>query len=311
MPQIADATVQTAVTSPPYFGLRSYVPDGHADKALEIGLEPTVEAYVTRLVGVFREVRRVLRDDGVLWLNLGDSYATSGTRQGNRGAAKSLGKSPDEIYAHASGYRGRPEGLKEKDLIGVPWCVAFALQADGWWLRDAIVWHKPNPMPSSVSDRCTPSYELIFMLTKSAQYYFDAKAISETARKVGSAAHLQGGRGARAGTRDGLIPRKSASLTVLDPIVSADPTANKRNVWTIATAPYNDAHFATFPPELPATCIAASSRVGDLILDPFMGSGTVAEVAESMGRRWVGYELSKEYHKLIRERTRQRGLFGS
>ena len=261
MDQIPDGVVQVCVTSPPHFGLRDYGVDG------QIGLESSLDEYVSRIVEVFREVRRTLRDDGILWLNLGDSYGC-------------------------------------KQLLGTPWRVALALQADGWWLRSDIVWSKPNPMPSSVVDRCTTSHEYIFMLSKSERYFFDANAIAEPAIHAGeirvnkSGRHKSFSNSPQAGfSRDG-------GSMVKD-------TRNKRDVWSIALQPYSDAHFATFPREIPSLCIRAGSKPGDLVLDPFMGSGTTAEVAESLGRKWVGYELNPEYHALISQRTAQKGLFSS
>jgi len=295
MEQIPDGVVQTCVTSPPYFGLRDYGVDG------QIGLESTVDAYVARMVAVFREVRRTLRDDGVLWINLGDSYANAS----NSGPQGVSGDRATRTFT-ASGLRPRIEpGLKPKDLIGVPWRVAFALQADGWWLRSDIIWHKPNPMPSSVSDRCTSSHEYVFMLSKSDRYFFDADAIREPLIPHARATPRQGTAPASAYGLRSLTGNQKRGGTINSP----EQGANKRDVWTIATTPYSDAHFATFPVELPTLCIRAGSREGDLVLDPFMGSGTVAEVAEGLGRRWVGYELNPAYHELIAERTRQKGLF--
>ena len=292
MEQIPDGVVQTCVTSPPYFGLRDYGVDG------QIGLESTVDAYVARMVAVFREVRRTLRDDGVLWINLGDSYANAS----NSGPQGVSGDRATRTFT-ASGLRPRIEpGLKPKDLIGVPWRVAFALQADGWWLRSDIIWHKPNPMPSSVSDRCTSSHEYVFMLSKSDRYFFDADAIAEPSLNAGITFYNKSGKNKESSNVTQVGFTREGGVTVKE-------TRNKRDVWTIATTPYSHAHFATFPPELPTICIRAGSREGDLVLDPFMGSGTVAEVAEGLGRRWVGYEINPAYHELIAERTRQKGLF--
>lgn len=261
MDQIPDGVVQVCVTSPPYFGLRNYGIDG------QIGLESSLNEYVSRIVEVFREVRRTLRDDGILWLNLGDSYGC-------------------------------------KQLLGTPWRVALALQADGWWLRSDIVWSKPNPMPSSVVDRCTTSHEYIFMLSKSEQYFFDANAIAEPAIHAGEIKVNKSGKNKSSSNSTQVGFTRDGGVTVKD-------TRNKRDVWSIATQPYSDAHFATFPREIPSLCIRAGSKPGDLVLDPFMGSGTTAEVAEFLGRKWVGYELNPEYHALISQRTAQKGLFSS
>lgn len=259
MSEIPNGVVQTCVTSPPYYGLRDYGIDG------QIGLEASVEAYVERLVGVFREVRRVLRDDGTLWLNLGDSYAGSWGAQGRHGdssdtlagnANYNRSLSAGQIAAHPKRTTNtgtiRDSGLKPKDLIGVPWRVAFALQADGWWLRDAIIWHKPNPMPSSVDDRCTPAYETVFMLTKSAIYYADMDAVR---LPLASPLHAPGNK-----PRIGIVSQ-AATDPALDPgrTWGQENGANLRNVWTITTKPYADAHFATFPLELPSRCIQIGS----------------------------------------------------
>jgi site-specific DNA-methyltransferase (cytosine-N4-specific) len=244
---IADGSVQCCVTSPPYWGLRDYGVDG------QIGLEQTPEAYVAEMVGVFREVWRVMADDGVLWLNLGDSYNGSGGAGGDYGVGGLKEGQPK--------YPGRKvETLKPKDLVGIPWRVAFALQADGWWLRQDIIWAKPNPMPESVADRCTKAHEYLFMLTKSARYYFDNVAIAE-------------------------------------------PTRNKRSVWTITTKPFKGAHFAVMPEALVEPCVLASSRPNDLVLDPFTGSGTVGVVALKHGRNFIGTELNPEYAEIARNRV--------
>ena len=266
--------VQTCITSPPYYGLRDYGHDG------QIGLEETPDAYVAQLVEVFREVRRVLRDDGTLWLNLGDSYAAArgGTHQPAETLAGGKGgktKSGDRVN------RGRMDGknptrdarsigLKHKDLIGIPWRVAFALQADGWYLRQDIIWHKPNPMPESVRDRCTKSHEYLFLLSKMDRYYYDSEAIKEDAK----------------GQKKGQPKQKR----------------NRRSVWAVNTKPYRGAHFATYPPELVRPCVLAGSSVGSLVLDPFTGSGTTGEVAIRCRRRFVGIELNPTYADMARAR---------
>ena len=245
---LADGSVQTCITSPPYFGLRDY---GHAG---QIGLESTPDAYVAELVAVFREVRRVLADDGTLWLNLGDSYS-------------------------------------DKQLLGIPWRVAFALQADGWYLRQDIIWAKPNPMPESVRDRCTKSHEYLFLLSKSSRYYFDADAVSEPAVKGAAGSTFHSGKTAthqagRASTK----ARADAE------------TRNKRDVWTIPTKPFKGAHFAVMPEALVEPCVLAGSHDGDLVLDPFAGSGTVGVVAKRHRRNFVGIELNPEYAELAEGR---------
>ena len=264
--RLPDASVQCCVTSPPYFGLRDYGVAG------QIGLEPTPDDFVAELVAVFREVRRVLRDDGTLWLNLGDSYAS--TVKGSGGAGKSrLGPNRDLQNIGHQKFEPRRfdmQGLKPKDLIGIPWRVAFALQADGWYLRSDIIWHKPNPMPESVTDRPTSAHEHVFLLSKSARYFFDADAVrvpyardwdenngGSWARGKGDAQRVAE-RG-KAGTHSGAYPMPDKG------------GANIRNVWTVATQPFSGAHFATFPPALIEPCIKAGSRHGDTVLDPFGG----------------------------------------
>lgn len=327
MAEIADGTVQTCVTSPPYFGLRDYGVEG------QIGLEPTLDAYVERLVRVFREVRRVLRDDGTLWLNLGDSYAS--TTKGSGGSAKQgITTRTNAIQKFDEPRKFRLDGgVKEKDLIGVPWAVAFALRADGWWLRSDIVWHKVPCMPESIEDRPTRAHEFIFLLSKSARYFYDAEAIREPLSEsslaligkengpaFGGKRAAEYGNGTYSGKRYkvGSAPSKHESNT--DSATGYKQNAleyeelkgaNKRDVWRITPAQYAEAHFATFPPEIPSLCIRAGSKPGDLVLDPFAGSGTTLEVAESLGRAWVGYELNLAYKPLIDARLRQRGLFAA
>lgn len=290
--------VQCCVTSPPYFGLRDY---GHPG---QIGLEKTPAEYVAALVEVFDGVRELLADDGVLWLNLGDSYAT----QGGRGEAhmEELGR-PSEGAKTEGRWRGAtsgtkmPQGMKPKDLLGIPWRVAFALQAAGWYLRQDIIWHKPNPMPESVTDRCTKAHEYLFLLTKSERYYFDANAISEAAADSGGNGSFSGRQG---GARDTAVSGGYGTA-------EAHPYGGKRNrrsVWTVATQPYAGAHFAVFPAALIEPCILAGSRPGDLVLDPFMGSGTTAQVAQALGRQWIGCELNTEYAPLQQARTAQAAL---
>jgi DNA modification methylase len=287
--------VQMCVTSPPYFGLRDY---GHSG---QIGLEKTVGEFVSAMVEVFGLVAELLSDDGVLWLNLGDSYNASGrqghgTRVGckqwtNRASAAKVDQSRPSVAT-----------LKPKDLIGVPWRVAFALQESGWYLRQDIIWHKPNPMPESVTDRCTSAHEYLFLLSKNERYYYDAESIKETAKYPGD------NRAQRSDTRkssdpfcaDGGSRKKTGNPT--------GERINKRSVWTVKTEPYSEAHFATFPTKLIEPCILAGSRQGDTILDPFFGSGTTGQVAQKLGRQWIGCEINENYNVLQKQRTAQGAL---
>jgi DNA modification methylase len=299
---LGENEVQTVITSPPYFGLRDYGHDG------QIGLESTPDAYVAEMVAVFAEVRRVLRGDGTLWLNLGDSYAASRSYQ------VSDNKNPGAV---ATGHQSRarpPEGLKQKDLIGIP-CNAKATRQD-------IIWHKPNPMPESVRDRCTKSHEYLFLLTKSERYYWNAETMQEPATTgwngsefhTGKTAEHQLGRASNK-PRSGNKERKPASArgvpvddggrtsgAVAGSVPWEGFTRNKRSVWTIPTRPYKGAHFATFPPALVEPCLLAGSRPGDTVLDPFMGSGTVGAVAKQHGRKFIGCELNPAYIDLARAR---------
>ena len=290
---LPDASVHCCVTSPPYWGLRDYGHDG------QIGLESTPEAYVARMVEVFREVRRVLRDDGTCWVNLGDSYASQGGAHGGRGDNQS-GVGAKRVHDAGGGdksSRVAPGGLKPKDLVGIPWRVAFALQADGWYLRQDIIWHKPNPMPESVRDRCTKAHEYVFLLTKSERYYYDAEAVSEAAATAG-----QKGLGFYPG-RAGAMGRKPSGNEAKDPLEGTRPTVrNRRSVWTVTTKPYSGAHFAVMPAALVEPCIKAGCPEGGTVLDPFAGSGTTLAVAAELGRSGIGCELNPEYIKLAEER---------
>ena len=339
--RMPDGIVNTCVTSPPYFGLRDY---GHAG---QIGLEPTPDEFIAKLVSVFREVRRVLRDDGTLWVNIGDSYASGG--------------------------RKTPAGIKPKDLIGIPWMLAFALRADGWYLRQDIIWEKSNPMPESVTDRCTKSHEYIFLLSKAPTYVYDHDAIKERAAPASVARWAQdvegqtgsnrvpgktngnmkavGGRMAgninppkgqaayEAGdeshrTKGGLLAYSQRQRSARDSFKRTDSKRaeaipgqsvgthredreesdwplderNKRSVWTVSTKPYKGAHFATFPTDLIEPCILAGAPAGGVVLDPFGGSGTTAQVAQSLGRKWILCELNEAYRPLIEDRTVQPSL---
>jgi len=306
--------VQMCVTSPPYFGLRDYGHDG------QLGLEATPDEFVANLVEVFRLVRELLADDGVLWLNLGDSYVGSAN---NGGVATKTMKGPQAATGRNLPTK-RGKGLKPKDLIGIPWRVAFALQADGWYLRQDIIWHKPNPMPESVTDRCTKSHEYLFLFSKREKYYFDNEAIKEPvaassiARLSQDVENQKGsdrvpgktngpmkavgrggknafrGQGSNREAENGAANREGRDMKE----VGVSDTRNKRSVWTIATRPYKGAHFATFPPALIEPCILAGSRPGDVVLDPFFGSGTTGQVALQHGRQYLGCELNEEYKPL-------------
>jgi DNA modification methylase len=286
MRTMPDASVHTCVTSPPYFGLRDYGHDG------QIGLEQTPDEYVAKLVEVFREVRRVLRDDGTLWLNLGDSY-TSGGRKTRAPDAKHDGARAMETRAPT------PDDLKPKDLIGIPWRVAFALQADGWYLRQDVIWHKPNPMPESVTDRCTKAHEYIFLLSKTPRYYFDHEAIKEPATMKPQRRLTASNFGARGA---GGQARHSGRLVEMSEPGRQYETRNKRSVWTVTTKPFKGAHFATFPPGLIEPCILAGCPEGGTVLDPFGGAGTTGLVATQTGRNAVLCEINPEYVEMARAR---------
>jgi len=256
--EIETGTVQCVVTSPPYWGLRDYGIDN------QLGLEETPEEYVDKMVEVFRQIKRVLKHDGTVWLNLGDSYVNG------------------------------------KQLTGIPWRVAFALQSDGWYLRQDIIWHKPNPMPESVTDRCTKSHEYIFLLTKSAQYFYDADAIREQTITQDNS------------NRDRDITRlnNTPGRTRMGGLKTNNyEKRNKRSVWKITIQPYKEAHFAVFPEKLPEICIKAGTKKGDTVLDPFFGSGTTGWVAQRLGRKWIGIELNEEYIKIAEKRFAQQEIF--
>lgn len=335
---IADGVrVQCIVTSPPYWGLRDYGVDG------QLGLEASLPQFLANMVEVFDLCHELLADSGTLWLNMGDSYA------GTRGAAWGPSPAATEARAMTASRRRddtpiprndvRVEGLKPKDLVGQPWRLAFALQDAGWWLRQDIIWHKPNPMPESVRDRCTKAHEYLFLLTKSEKYFYDQAAVLEPVSantharlsqdvqsQIGSTRANGGaktngnmkavGRKVYPGTGVGFgrgydaEPKARVKNNAsFDEAMAIMPTErNRRSVWTIPTQSYSGAHFATFPEALVEPCILAGSRVSDIVFDPFMGSGTVASVAQRLGRRWLGAELNPEYIALQAERTRQSGL---
>ena len=285
---VADNTVDCCVTSPPYWGLRDYGETG------QIGLEQSPEQYVAELVAVFREVRRVLKDNGTLWLNLGDSYAsfrdgkvTPDTARGDSdGTLVEKGKASNRM---ASSFVNT--SIKHKDIVGIPWRLAFALQADGWYLRQDIIWHKPNPMPESVTDRCTKAHEYIFLLSKSNRYYFDSDAIKEPATTENGRARQFG-----ASNQEGTMRNDEGR------IFNDNGFRNKRDVWTIPVKPYQGAHFATFPPDLITPCILAGSPVGGTVLDPFFGAGTTGLVAQQYNRKWIGCELNSTYAQIAIDR---------
>jgi DNA modification methylase len=283
-------TFQTCVTSPPYYGLRDY---GHAG---QIGLEPSPEEYIARMVEVFREVRRVLRDDGTLWLNLGDSYAATGKSGGGAQGARWQECGADMVGPRGGKWSPAPAGTKPKDLLMIPAQVALALRADGWFLRSDIIWHKPNPMPESITDRPTSAHEHVFLLTKQARYFYDAEAIAEAAVYPGDDRH------ARTDTRKQSDPMCADKFSRARTGNPTGLTRNARNVWTIATQPYSGAHFATMPPDLAERCIKAGSKPGDHVLDPFGGAGTTGLVADRLGRSATLCELNPEYAALARER---------
>ena len=311
LPTLDAGRFQCCVTSPPYWGLRDY---GHAE---QLGMEPTPAEYVASMVRVFGEVRRVLADDGVMWLNVGDSYAST-----TKGSGCDPETSPKQAYKgsdNGQGFEPRrfdlPDGIKPKDLVGIPWLLAFALRADGWYLRSDTIWHKPNPMPESVTDRPTKAHEYVFLLSKRATYFYDADAIREEmahpdlARKAVAMSAANVG---RVGDYQRESGRNDGGEHISGLGFKSDPDAgrNARSVWTIASQPFAGAHFATMPPQLAQRCILAGSRVGDEVLDPFLGSGTVGMVAERNGRRWFGVELNPKYEAIIKQRTAQAGLFG-
>lgn len=334
-------SVQCCVTSPPYFGLRDYK---HKD---QIGMEKTPELFIQKLVEVFRQVHRVLKDDGVLWVNIGDSYwggkgsngqSVSRNTANKRGAIQSPGTPIETMRA----VDGKHESIKPKDLIGIPWMLAFALRADGWYLRQDIIWNKPNPMPESVTDRCTKAHEYLFLLSKRPNYYFDNEAIKEPCvwdtgglTELRSERAEEGHKSSPTAIKNGIRPKRKGPQTfggskaIKNEIEEGDPryrngseqwgrvwdnegaTRNKRSVWNVATKPFKDAHFAVFPPELIIPCIKAGSKPGDVVLDPFFGSGTTGEVALRLEREYIGFEISPEFIAIADRRlsTHKHNLF--
>ena len=286
--QFPRKSAQMCVTSPPYYGLRDY-----GGEESQIGQEGTPEEFIQSLVEVFREVRDVLKDDGVLWLNIGDSYYNY--RPGTGGLPKqTVSRTSQDLPTQCNRRANKLDGLKEKDLIGIPWMLAFALRADGWYLRQDIIWHKPNPMPESVKDRCTKSHEYIFLLSKNKKYYYDNEAIKEPVKQDWGTRDRTKGKYHNPGT--GLAPHSGLSKSY--------DRKNKRSVWSVTNKPYKGAHFACFPPDLIEPCILAGSKKGDIILDPFMGSGTTASMALQHDRHYYGCELHEDYGSLIQKRIR-------
>jgi DNA modification methylase len=298
--ELPDKSINCCVTSPPYWGLRDYGVEG------QLGLEKTPEEYVQKMVDLFREVRRVLRDDSTLWLNLGDSYQSSNSPQVAQ--TKDIGTSREAVDKIPP----RVPWLKPKDLVGIPWRVAFALQADGWYLRQDIIWHKRNAMPESVKDRPTKAHEYIFLMSKNERYYYDHEAIKEPAvstslkKFTDNGTDKQRGHGRRHAGFNG----RYAETLARDGVPK---DRNRRSVWTVATHPFPEAHFATFPPDLIKPCILAGCPENGITLDPFMGAGTTGVVCADLGRNYIGIELNPEYVHIANERikqaTRQERLF--
>jgi DNA modification methylase len=296
---------QTCVTSPPYYGLRDYGNDG------QIGLEETPEEYIAAMVEVFRCVRDVLADDGTVWLNIGDSYYNYRPGKGQALVKQTVANSDQDLPQTCARRGNKLEGLKEKDLIGIPWMLAFALRADGWYLRQDIIWHKPNPMPESVQDRCTKAHEYIFLLSKSQKYYFDSEAMREKGEMTAedSAGSTQRDTRETHGVGGGNSGINKAKQKLAEELATLGySTRNKRSVWTVQTKPFKGAHFATFPQELIEPCILAGAPVGGIVLDPFMGSGTTAQVAQNLGRQYIGCELNTDYKPLQDKRVAQQAL---
>lgn len=298
MKTLSDSSVHCCVTSPPYYGLRDYGVDG------QLGLEKTPEEYVSKMVEVFREVRRVLRDDGTLWLNLGDSYSGSG--KGGQSEEKRSENWQPEYANKGINY----PGLKPKDLIGIPWRVAFALQADGWYLRQDIIWSKPNPMPESVTDRCTKAHEYVFLMAKSQKYYYDAEAVKEPCASGPSDIRKMQESRQRIDAKHfhsdpGPLPAANPRTNIGNKRAVGDPSGrNRRSVWTQSTQPFRGAHFATFPPDLIEPMIKAGCPVGGTVLDPFSGAGTTGLVSVNLGRDYVGIELNSEYMQMAESRIK-------
>ena len=280
-----DVKARMCVTSPPYYGLRNY-----GDEEKQIGMEQTPEEYIEQLVDVFRSVRDVLTDDGTLWLNIGDTYYNY--RSDGNYPKQTVSRTKQDLPDFSPVRGNKLHNLKSKDLIGIPWMLAFALRADGWWLRQDIIWNKPNPMPESVKDRCTKSHEYIFLLSKSKQYFYDNEAIKEPVKQDWGTRDRTNGKYHNPGS--GLAPHSGLSKSY--------DRKNKRSVWTVTNKPYKGAHFAVFPPDLIEPCILAGSEENDIVLDPFMGSGTTAMIAKKHNRNYIGCELNEDYASLQTDR---------
>jgi DNA modification methylase len=316
---MSDNFIDCCVTSPPYYGLRDY---GHKD---QIGLEKTPEQYVNKLVEIFREVKRVLKKEGTLWLNLGDSYCGGSKKGDTEGEKQKTSKGATwENNDKIATLKSKLIGIKIKDLIGIPWMVAFALRADGWYLRQDIIWHKPNPMPESVTDRCTKAHEYIFLMSKSAKYYYDAEAIKTRSTfdfitqktpdgwDTGEGSHGTIHRNGREkgykgyehrGTGDKKLTKHSGNFDSNGNLIG-EGMANKRSVWTVNTMPYSEAHFATFPENLIIPCIKAGSPENGIVYDPFMGAGTTALVSHKLNRKFIGSEINPQYVKIAEKRIK-------
>lgn len=321
--QLEAGSVQTCITSPPYWNLRDYGVEG------QLGLEQTPTEFINKMVDVFREVRRVLKDDGTIWINIGDSYASPAKNRSTE-AAKAKGNLEGGYWTQEQSVQTKTkivDGLKRKDLVGIPWMLAFALRADGWYLRQDIIWHKPNPMPESVKDRFTKSHEYIFLLSKSDKYYFDQESVLEkcspnTNQRLSQDVINQiGSERAHGGSRSDrpmkAVGRKfdpaagNKNNPDFDSAMAIMPEKrNKRSVWTVSTKPFKEAHFATYPKELILPCVLAGSKPGDIVLDPFFGSGTTGLVAQEHERKYIGIELNPEYIKIAESRL-SGSLFGS
>ena len=286
--QTINEPIQMCVTSPPYYGLRDYGGENQ-----QIGQEQTPEEYIEELVNVFSIVRDKLNDDGTLWVNIGDSYYNYRPSKGKSYVKQTLSKTKQDLPDHSSKRNNKLSNYKEKDLIGIPFMLAFALRNDGWYLRQDIIWHKPNPMPESVKDRCTKSHEYIFLLSKSKRYYYNNEAIKEPVKQDWGTRNRTNGKYHNTGS--GLQPHSG--------LTKSYDKKNKRSVWSVTNKPYKHAHFATFPPDLIIPPIKAGSREGDIVLDPFMGSGTTGMVAKQHNRHYIGCELHDNYKTLIDQRV--------